>query len=241
MYRIRWPNAVSPSTPAETATPTPPPPAPSETAKPAPKRPVPSQPAKSIPRDAKEVCILPGTIYELRLPSLPLPNETSAELLAAEGERVQKLYAGKIAEVRRRYAEDAQLSAEIPKLEQVYEMADALWGFSNNGSHLILSLSSEASYRMHTAHRPMSREEFAKAYQERNRQSLEFLKRYSAKEQAEILYYSARRDEQCCGMTVKPGMPDTVRNREIWERNYRAWAECHARMMKARRDLLPFR
>ena len=58
---------------------------------------------------------------------------------------------------------------------------------------------------------------------------------------AEIFYYAARRDERSFSVIVRQGVPDTPANREIWERNYKAWTECHARMLKARNDLLSFR
>ena len=155
-----------------------------------------------------------------------------------EGVRIQKLYAAKMAEVRSRYAEDARLAAEIPRIEQLFETADAMWGFKNDGTHLALAPATEATYLMQTARTRMSREEFEKYYREQNRRSLEFLKRYSAEEQARILYYSARQDEQCFRAVVREDLPDTAANRSEWERSYKAWAECHARMLKARNDLL---
>lgn len=182
---------------------------------------------------APDVVIMPGTVYELHLPA---PSESGNA--PTDGTRIQKIYVAKIAEIRKRYAEDARLAAEIPKIEQLFEMADAAWGFQNMGTHLALSPATDATYRLHTSRSPMSREDFEKSYRERNRKSLEFIRRYSAKEQARILYYSARRDERSCGMTAAPGVPDTVRNREIWERDYKAWAASHARMLQARRELL---
>lgn len=180
---------------------------------------------------------MPGTIYELRLPPLPSSDSPGVDL-TAEGVRIQKLYAEKMAEVRSRYAEDARLAAEMPRIEQLFETADALWGFRNDGTHLSLSPVTEATYLIQSAQAPMSRAEFEKSYREQNRRSLEFLKRYSAEEQARILYYSARQDEQCFRAVVREGLPDTAANRTAWERSYKAWAECHARMLKARSDLL---
>ena len=210
-----------------TPVPTPQPPAP------APKPP----PPKPKPQIVEAVRVMPGTIYELHLPPLPSPN-APREALMVEGVRIQTLYAAKMAEVRSRYAEDARLAAEIPRIEQLFETADAMWGFKNDGTHLALAPATEATYLMQTARTRMSREEFEKYYLEQNRRSLEFLKRYSAEEQARILYYSARQDEQSFRAVVRKDLPDTAANRSEWERSYKAWAECHARMLKARNDLL---
>ena len=216
--------------PTSAPTPKPPTPAPKPSA---PKPP----PPKPKPQIVEDIRIMPGTIYELRLPPLSSPDSPGVDL-TAEGARIQKLYAAKMAEVRSRYAEDARLASEMPKIEQFFETVDAMWGFKNDGTHLSLAPATEATYMMQTARTRMSREEFEKYYREQNRRSLEFLKRYSAEEQARILYYSARQDEQSFRAVVREDLPDTAENRSEWERGYKAWAECHARMLKARNDLL---
>ena len=198
------------------------------------------EPVKPAPKIIRNIAVMPGTVYELQLPELS-SSETSREVLVEEGLRIQIIYAGKMAEVRKRYAEDARLAAEIPIIEQQFEVADGMWGFKNGGTHLTLSPATEALYRIQTTRRPVSWEDFEKAHQEKYRKSLEFLKRYPPEEQARILYYAARRDERSFSVIVRQGVPDTPENREIWERNYKAWAECHARMMKARNDLLALR
>ena len=198
------------------------------------------QPIKPKPQIVKDIRILPGTIYELHLPPLS-PEGTSREVLIEDGLRVQIIYAGKMAEIRKRYAEDSRLAAEIPVIEQQFEVADGMWGFKNGGTHLTLSPATEALYRMRTTRRPVSWADFEKAHQEQYRKSLEFLKRYPPEEQARILYYAARRDERSFSVIVRQGVPDMPANREIWERNYKAWTEYHARMLKARNNLLSFR
>ena len=235
---LRLPAKQTP--PRAVPTPMRPPVAAKPTSAPTPKPPTPApkpQAPKPKPQIVEDIRIMPGTVYELRLPPLPSPDSHGVDL-TAEGARIQKLYAAKIAEVRSRYAEDARLAAEMPKIEQFFETVDAMWGFKNDGTHLALAPATEATYMMQTARTRMSREEFEKYYREQNRRSLEFLKRYSAEEQARILYYSARQDEQSFRAVVREDLPDTAENRSEWERGYKAWAECHARMLKARNDLL---
>ena len=212
----------------------PPPPRPAVVEKPTP--PPAPEPEKPKPVVA-DICILPGTIYELHLPPLPSSDRTTDADRMAAGLRIRQLYIGKIAEVRQRYAEDSRLAGEMVRIEQFVETVDAMWGFKNGGTHIALSPATEATYRLHPEWHSRSREEFARDYGERHRQSMEFLKRYSPLEQAQILYYWARRDEQYLPITIRD-LPDTAENREIWERNYKVWVDCHSRMMKARRDLL---
>ena len=219
--------SVPPAPPRQPETVKPQPPPPPKTP-PAPE-PEPAEPPKPAPQVVPEIRVLPGTIYEVRLPS-PGTEESPEEVL-----RVRSIYAGTMARIRKHYAEDVRLSAEIPRLEQLYETTDAMWGFQNDGTHLALTFPTEANSRLLPIWHPLGGKDFGKAYRERYRKSLEFLKGYSPKEQVRILYYAARRDESYFDMTANG---NTLTNREALDRYYKAWTECHARMLKTRKDLL---
>ena len=191
----------------------------------------------------KGFCLLPGTIYELHLPPLTPLDETPEGIkrLMAEGFRIQEIYYKKRMAIRKQYPEESELSAAIPRIQQLYEAVDAAWGFKNKGTHLTLLPATKVDFRDHYEYPPLSWSEFEKRHQEKMNKSLAFLKQYSAKEQAEILYYAARKAELFFQSTPSQGIPDSFSNREAMDQNYQAWAKYHELMLKAKKNLLSLR
>ena len=203
---------------------------------------VPAAKEKTAPAP-KGVCLLPGTVYELHLPPLTPLDETPEGLkrLMAEGFRIQEIYYKKMMAVRKQYPEGSELSAQIPRIQQLYEAVDGAWGFKNKGTHLTLLPATKVEFRGQLEYPPLSWDEFEKRHQEKMNKSLAFLKQYSGKEQAEILYYAARQAELFFQGTPLQGLPDTSSNREAWAQDYQTWAKCHELMLKARKNLLSLR